>query len=606
LLYPLRKTNSVRKDVYPIWVNLLAADILCYYMESFLFDSDTQDTAGPQLPKSPTGIQGLDEVTAGGLPKGRPTLLAGRAGSGKTLLAMQFLVNGATLYNEPGVFMSFEETSGDLEKNVASLGFDLKTLEAEKKIVLDHVSIERRDVIETGEYDLEALFIRLNESIDSIGAQRVVLDTIESIFSGLQNTAILRAELRRLFQFLKDKGVTAIITGEAGEGRAFTRHGLEEYVSDCVVFLDHRVTEQISTRRLRVVKYRGSLHGTNEYPFLIDRRGIWVLPITSLGLTHIVSSEGIPTGIPRLDTMLGGQGYYRGSSVLVTGTPGTGKTSVSASFANATCERGERCLYFAFEESPSQIIRNMRSIGIDLEPWVKSGQLLIYANRPNRYGLEMHLAVILKLVQEFKPDAVIVDPVSNLIAAGSDLDANAMLTRLIDYLKLDNVTTLFTSLTPTTGDLRNTEVGISSLMDTWVLLRDIETNGERNRGIYVLKSRGMAHSNQIREFKLSSKGIDLQDVYLGPAGVLTGTARYVQEVKEKAEALSRKEEIQTQRRRLEAERKTMEAQIAALQEQFSIRENEIARLEKQESLKEDEIALDRQELARRRRADTPS
>lgn len=575
-------------------------------MEPFVFEPGSPQARELELPKSPTGIQGLDEITSGGLPKGRPTLLAGRAGSGKTLLAMQFLVNGATLYNEPGVFMSFEETSSDLEKNVASLGFNLEKLEAEKKLALDYVSIKRRDIVETGEYDLEALFIRLNHAVESIGAQRVVLDTIESIFSGLQNTAVLRAELRRLFEWLKEKGVTAIITGEAGESKAFTRHGLEEYVSDCVIFLDHRVKEQLSTRRLRVVKYRGSLHGTNEYPFLIDHRGIWVLPITSLGLTHIVSSEGTPSGIPRLDTMLDGKGYYRGSSVLVTGTPGTGKTSVAASFANATCERGERCLYFAFEESPSQIIRNMQSIGIDLKKWIEAGQLLIYANRPNRYGLEMHLAVLLKLVKDFKPDAVIVDPISNLIAAGSDIDANSMLTRLIDFLKLDNVTTLFTSLTPTTGDLRATEVGISSLMDTWILLQDIESSGERNRGLYVLKSRGMAHSNQIREFKISETGIDLQDVYLGPAGVLTGSARFVQEAKEKAEALVRKEDIQIQRRKLEAERKAMEAQITAIQEQFKVREAEIARLVQQEDLKKEELATDRQELARRRRADTVS
>ena len=379
--------------------------------------------------KSPTGIKGLDEITNGGLPKGRPTLVCGAAGCGKTLFAMEFLVRGATQYNEPGVFMSFEETAEELTKNVASLGFDLNRLAASKRLLIDYVRVERSEIEETGEYDLDGLFIRLEHAIDSIGAKRVVLDTVESLFAGLPNPLILRAELRRLFRWLKDKGMTAIITGEKGDN-TFTRHGLEEYVSDCVIFLDHRVTDQLSTRRMRIVKYRGSTHGTNEYPFLIEEKGISVLPITSIGLNHPVSTQRISTGIPRLDTMLGGKGYFRGSSILLSGTAGTGKTSAAASFIDAACRRGERCIFFAFEESSAQIIRNMRSVGIDLEPWVTKGLLKFHAERPSVYGLETHLLTMHKAINEFKPAVVVVDPITNLISAGNPLDVKSMLTRL--------------------------------------------------------------------------------------------------------------------------------------------------------------------------------
>lgn len=459
----------------------------------------------PQLPKAPTGIQGLDEITGGGLPKGRPTLVCGGAGCGKTLLAMEFLVRGATEFNEPGVFMAFEESAQDLTQNVASLGFDLKDLVARKKIVLDYVYIERSEIEEAGEYDLEGLFIRLGAAIDSIGAKRVVLDTIESLFAGLPNPLILRAELRRLFRWLKDKGVTAIITGERGEG-TLTRQGLEEYVSDCVIVLDHRVSEQTSSRRLRVVKYRGSTHGTNEYPFLIDADGISVLPVTSLALEHIASSEKISTGIPRLDAMLGGAGYYRGSSVLVSGTAGTGKSSFAAHFADAACRRGERVLYFSFEESPSQIMRNMRSIGIDLKQWVKKGLLQIQAHRPSSAGLETHLAMKHKVIAEFKPQVVILDPLNSFVVGDNEIGVHSMLMRLLDYLKMQQITGLFTNLTSSGGVLEQTEVAISSLIDTWLLLRAIESGGERNRDLTVLKSRGMAHSNQAREFLLTDHG----------------------------------------------------------------------------------------------------
>lgn len=483
------------------------------------------------LPKSPTGIEGLDEITEGGLPRGRPTLVAGRAGCGKTLFAMQFLVNGATKFGEPGVFISFEERAADLAKNVASLGIDLPALEAEGKLRVEHIEVLRNQIEETGEYDLEALFIRLGLAIDSIGAKRIALDTIESLFSGLSNEGILRAELRRLFMWLKDKELTAIITGESGTD-AITKRGLEEYVSDCVIALDHRVDRQISTRRLRVMKYRGSLHGTNEYPFLIDEDGISVLPITSIGLHHEASAERIPTGIDRLDVMFDGKGYYGGSEILVSGGAGSGKSSIAASFADATCRRGERCLYFAFEESESQIVRNMRSIGIDLGPHLKSGLLRIHSARPTEGGIEMHLAVMMKLIRQFNPMAVVVDPISNLMSVSNEADTRSMLTRMIDFLKLRHVTAVFTDITPEDQKMSRSSIHISSLIDTWIMLVNIEANGERNRGLYVIKSRGMPHSNQIREFVLSDTGINLTNVYVGSGGVLTGTARYLQESRE--------------------------------------------------------------------------
>ena len=484
----------------------------------------TRRTSNRTLPKSPTGIQGLDEITGGGLPQGRPTLVCGSAGCGKTLLAMEFLVRGAMKYHEPGVFMAFEETAEELTQNVQSLGFDLNELIGRKKLVIDFVRVERSEIEETGEYDLEGLFVRLNHAIDSVGAKRVVLDTIETLFSGLSNLSILRAELRRLFRWLKNKGVTTVVTGERGEGQ-LTRHGLEEYVSDCVIFLDHRVIDQVSTRRVRIVKYRGTTHGTNEYPFLIDEDGISVLPITSLALQHEASDERISTGIPGLDNMLGGTGYFRGSSILISGTAGTGKTSVAAQFALASCARGERCLYFAFEESPDQIVRNMRSIGLNLKLWVKKGLLRFHATRPTFYGMEMHLAIFHKLVLEFDPQVVIFDPISSLTQAGSRRDSASMVTRLVDFLKVERITVLLTNLTSGDQALEKTDIDISSTVDTWLLLRDIEIGGERNRAVSILKSRGMAHSNQVREFLFTNRGIKLPDVYRGPEGILTGSAR---------------------------------------------------------------------------------
>ena len=552
------------------------------------------------LPKCPTGIAGLDEITHGGLPLGRPTLICGGAGCGKTLLAMEFLVRGAQEFGEPGVFVAFEERPDELAQNVASLGFDLPALEQQGLLSLDYIHFERNEIEETGEYDLEGLFIRLGYAIDSIGAKRVVLDTIETLFAGLTNHGILRGELKRLFRWLKDKGVTAIITAERGDG-TFTRHGLEEYVSDCVIMLDNRVIEQLSTRRLRIVKYRGSTHGSNEYPFLIGASGFSVLPITSLELTHRVSEERISSGVPDLDTMLEGKGYFRGSSVLVSGTAGTGKTSLAAAFVDAACRRGEKCLYLAFEESPDQLVRNMRSIGVDLAPWIAQGLLHIEAARPMSYGLEMHLALIHQLVREYQPHAVIVDPITSFLAVGSGLESKTMLMRLIDYLKMQQITALLTNLNSDGSTQERTDVGISSVIDTWLLLRDIELNGERNRGMYILKSRGMAHSNQIREFVLSEHGVKLVDVYLGAGGVYTGSARVAQETQERAAALERQQETERRQYALERKRQIMEAQIAALQADFAAEEAELQRMLTQDTARLDSLRTERQAMARSRR-----
>jgi len=556
----------------------------------------------PQLLKSPTGIQGLDEITGGGLPKGRPTLVCGGAGCGKTLLAMEFLVRGATQFGEPGVFMAFEETTKDLTQNVASLGFDLNDLIARKKIVLDFVYIERSEIEESGEYDLEGLFIRLGHAIDSIGAKRVVLDTIESLFSGLPNPAILRAELRRLFRWLKDKGVTAIVTGERGDG-TLTRQGLEEYISDCVIVLDQRVSDLISSRLLRIIKYRGSLHGTNEYPFLIDENGISVLPITSLGLQHIASNKRVSTGVARLDAMLGGAGYYRGSSVLISGTAGTGKSSLAAHFAEAACRRGERALYFAFEESPAEIMRNMHSIGINLEPWVQKGLLQFHATRPTIFGLERHLTTMRKAVNDFKPQVVIVDPLNSFIIGNNVTEVQFMLTRLVDFLKTKQITGLFTSLTSGGSALDQSEVSVSSLIDTWLLLRAIESGGERNRGLFILKSRGMAHSNQIREFLLTDHGAELRDVYVGPEGVLSGSARLTQEAQKQAALMIRDQEVELRRIELERKRTTLEAQIAVLRAEFAVQEIASVKIIGQEKAEEAQLAQGRVDMGLSRKED---
>ena len=556
------------------------------------------------IEKCPTGIAGLDQITYGGLPRGRPALICGGAGCGKTLLALEFIVRGATQYNEPGVFISFEEMSDELAANVRSLGFDLDDLVKRKRLAMDFVRVERSEIEETGDYDLEGLFVRINHAIDSVKAKRVVLDTIESLFSGLSNTAILRAELRRLFRWLKDKGVTAVITGERGDG-LLTRQGIEEYVSDCVIVLDHRIQDQLSTRRLRVVKYRGSAHGTNEYPFIIDEHGISVLPVTSLGLDHPASTARISSGVARLDTMLGGRGFYRGSSILTSGTAGTGKTSLACSFARATCARGERCLYFAFEESPAQIMRNVSSIGIDLAPHVARGLLKFHASRPTLYGLERHLAVMHRQIEQFRPAVVIIDPVTTLMAAGVANDVRSMLLRLMDYLKSQEITAFMVSLTHAGSALEQSEAEISSLIDTWLFLRDIETGGERNRGLYVLKSRGMAHSNQIREFVLGKRGIELLDVYLGPSGVLTGSARVAQEIKEAAAMKSAARAVQRRQKELLSKRKALTAQMAALQAEIDAQAEAGEALLLDDRATDDQNAVERQAMAASRKADRP-
>ena len=561
----------------------------------------TMGRTRPTLPKAPTGISGLDQVTGGGLPAGRPTLLCGGPGCGKTLFAMTFLVNGALKFGEPGVFMSFEEASDDLVQNVASLGYDLDGLIAGKKIAIDYVRVERSEIEESGEYDLEGLFVRLGHAIKSIGAKRVVLDTLEVLFSGLGDTQILRAELRRLFAWLKAQGVSAIITAERGSG-ALTRFGLEEYVSDCVLLLDHRVHNQITTRRLRVVKYRGSDHGTNEYPFLIDEKGISVLPVTSAGLSHDVSTEVISSGVRGLDRMFAVGGLYRGSSVLVSGTAGTGKTSLAAFFADAVCAQGERCLYFAFEESPAQIVRNMRSIGLDLQPRIDAGLLRFEAARPSLSGLEMHLARMYREIEDFKPAAVIVDPISSL--RGEAGDVHAMLLRIIDLLKSGGITAYLTNLINLHGNLYTEDAGMSSLMDTWLSLMLLESNGERNRGIYVLKSRGMGHSNQIREYQLSTHGVTLIDAYLGTAGVLTGTARLNQEALDASAAAGRKVASERTQRELERRRAQLERQIQEMRSAFDAEEQDARRsLEHSEDV-ERGVALGRETMARQRGTST--
>ena len=554
------------------------------------------------LPKTHTGIAGLDEITLGGLPQGRPTLVCGSAGCGKTLFAMEFLIRGATEFGEPGAYITFEETEQELAQNVRSLGFDVEQLVREKKLAFDYVHVERREIEETGDYDLEGLFLRLGLAIDSVGAKRVVLDTLEALFSGFSNMALLRSELRRLFAWLKQRGVTAVITAERGEG-SLTRQGLEEYVSDCVILLDHRVKEQVSTRRIRIVKYRGTSHGTNEYPFLIDAKGISVLPITSVRLKHKVSSERVSSGVARLDAMLGGQGYYRGSSILVSGTAGSGKTSLSAHFADATCKRGERCLYLSFEESPDQIARNMRSIGIDLDPYLASGLLRLESSRPGVHGMEMHLAQIHRVVGDFKPHAVVIDPISNFSNAGTTIDAESMLLRLIDFLKSSCITAMFVNLTSGGKDHESTEVGVSSIIDTWIVLRDIELGGERNRGLYIIKSRGMKHSNQIREFLITSKGIRLEDVYVGPEGVLTGSLRAAQEEREREAGLREQQELQRRRREVQGRRASLQAQIIALQQECKGLEDEASVIVSQGAAQERALAEQRSKAAQRRGAD---
>jgi circadian clock protein KaiC len=551
------------------------------------------------LEKTPTGIDGFDEITNGGLPSHRPSLLCGDAGAGKTLFAIEFIVRGAMKFGEPGVIIAFEEKIEDLELNVASLGFNLKKLQKDGLLRIDHVHVDRSEIEETGLYDLDGLFIRLGHAIDSIGAKRVMLDTIENLFGAFENEGILRAELRRLFGWLKNKGVTAVITAEKGIGM-LTRHGLEEYVSDCVILLEHRVANQISTRLLRVVKYRGALHGTNEYPFLIEEDGISVLPVTSLLLEREVSSQRISCGIPSLDAMLGGKGFFRGSSILISGTAGTGKTSIAAYFADASCMRKDRCLFFAFEESPQQIIRNMYSIGIDLKKHIDAGFLQLHAARPTLHGLESHLVAIHKKVKQFKPRTVILDPITNLVAVASVSEVKSMLMRLLDFLQNEGITVLFTALVYDKENSVQTDEGISSMVDAWVQVRDIEGNGERNRGIYIMKSRGMTHSNQVREFVITNHGLELVDVYLGPDGILVGSARQAQELQEVTGAALRTHAASRKDQEIERKRLVLEAKIASLKEEFESVREALNKTFIEEDLKKEIIQKNRQQLTQNR------
>jgi len=553
------------------------------------------------LQKTPTGIEGFDEITFGGLPKGRPTLIVGNPGCGKTLFGMEFLARGALQFNEPGVMISFEESAEELVKNFSSLGFKVKSLIDQKKLLIEFVAVERGEIEETGDYNLEGLFVRLDYAIKTIGAKRVVLDTIEALFSGIPNEAIVRAELRRLFKWLKGRGVTAIITGEKGIS-TLTRNGLEEYVADCVILLDHTLVERVATRRLRVVKYRGSAHGTDEFPFLIQETGISVLPITSLNLEHVVSKERISTGIERLDSMLDGKGYYQGSSILFLGTSGTGKTTLAAHFAAAACKRNEKVLYFAFEESGNQIARNMLSIGINLEPFIKNGTLKVHAARHTAYGLEMHLATMHKIINDYKPKIIVVDPISNLMTSGTVNEVKSMLVRLIDFIKVNQITALFTDLS-TADSTESTNVGVSSLMDTWILLKTLENNGERNRGIYVLKGRGIRHSNQIREFIITSNGINLIDAYSGADGVLTGTARVAQEALDNASQILRNQETERKHRESKRKKLSFEAEFALLKSKYETEEDELNRAIEHETVGEAALLRERRKIAELRSSD---
>jgi circadian clock protein KaiC len=555
-----------------------------------------------EIPKSPTGIIGLDQITGGGLPQGRPTLICGSAGCGKTMLAMEFLVRGATEFHEPGVFMSFEETDKELGENVRSMGFDLAGLCARKKLFMDYVRVERSEIEASGEYDLEGLFIRLQCAIEAVGAKRVVLDTIEALFSGFGDDNILRAELRRLFRWLKEKSVTAIITAESGKG-TLTRNGIEEYVADCVVFLDHRVEDQNSIRRLRVIKYRGTLHGTSEYPFLIGANGFSVFPLSSLKLDHKAPTQRMSTGIPRLDTMLGGKGFYRGTSILVSGAAGSGKSSTAAHFVQAACQRGERALYMASEQSTDEVIRNMRSIGIDLEPWIKKGLLRFYAERPGAFGLEKHLGTLQEITAAFNPKVVVIDPITNFSSVGTHSEVKSMAVRLIDLFKSRQITALFTSLTSGDSAAEVSQVGVSSLMDAWLLLRNLECNGERSRGLYVLKARGMAHSNQLREFVLTDHGIELLDVYSGPSGLLTGSARVAAEVRDREDAAERARIVESKNLELKHKRLQLEIEIARMRIAFEVEEQSLLRDAHEVELKQYSDDTIRKAISESRHAD---
>jgi circadian clock protein KaiC len=564
--------------------------------------SEAGARAAPSLPalaKAPTGIEGLDQVLGGGLPSGRATLLTGATGSGKTLLGLEFLVHGAQRFGENGVFVAFEESASELAVNVASFGFDLEGLVAADRLRVDEVQFERFGTNHAGAYDLEGLFIRLGHAIDAIGAKRVVLDTVDVLFAGLPEPAVVRTELMRLFRWLKERGVTAIVTAERGGGE-LTRYGIEEFVADCVIVLDHRVEHESSVRRLRIVKYRGSAHGTDEYPFLIDEDGIWVNPVSGVKLDYTASTERVSTGIADLDTMLGGGGVYRGSSILLSGTAGTGKTSISASFIDAACRRGERCVFFSFEESSDQIIRDLRSIGLDLQPWVEAGLLYFRSVRPTAYGLEQHLLRMFRLIDEVQPRVVVVDPITTFTAIASQRNVTSTVGRLMDKCRGMGITSVFASLNVGGSPLESTDAHVSSVADVWVVVRDIESDGERNRALYVLKARGLAHSNQVREFVFHDTGIALLPVHVDAEGVKIGSARVTQEARDRLDQLARAHDIERTRRELDLHRARRVAAVAAMDAEFEL---EAARLQAaldHAADAEARLAADRRALALRR------
>jgi circadian clock protein KaiC len=560
-------------------------------------DQNPGEQPRSQLPKSPTGIRGFDEITDGGLPTGRPSLVCGPPGTGKSLYALQFLVNGATHYDEPGVFVAFEENRTELVANAGSVNFDLDGLERDGRLLVDALTLGPQ-VVDTGEFDLEALMVRLAFAVDKIGAKRIAIDNVEALFDAFSRPSLVRSELRRLFRWLKDRGLTAVITAERGEGM-LTRHGIEEYLSDCVVVLDDRIVQDVATRRLRVLKYRGSTHGRNEYPFLIGADGLEVLPITSLGLNQEVSSERVSTGVAGLDEMLGGEGVFRGSAILVNGSSGTGKTTIAASFADAACRRGEVTLFFSFEESQSQIYRNMASVGLDMEGWVQRGLLHFHCERPTTRGLEDHLAVMQELIQKFAPTLVVIDPVSSLARGATPFDVSAMLMRQVYYLKSAGITAVMTVLNEETG-LQQAIMNISSLVDTSLEVVIMEGLGERNRGVYVLKSRGMAHSNQIREFLLSDIGVDVVPVVVGEDGVLTGSARIAAESAERVAAQGLSQESADLARALEQRRETVDAHVATLRADFAAEERLSQRLIEASERRQEAVLADRVAQGRRR------
>jgi circadian clock protein KaiC len=529
-----------------------------------------------EIEKVATGVTGLDEILNGGLPKGRPTLVCGGAGCGKTLLAMEFLCRGAVEHGEPGIFIAFEETAEELAANVASLGFDLATLERDGLLIVDYVAVGRGEVLQTGAFDLEGLFIRIASSVAAIGAQRIVIDTIEVLFGALKDAATIRWELDRLFVWLKEQGLTAIITSERGDESGISRNGIEEYVADCVILLDHRITDERSTRRLRVLKYRGALHGSNEYPFLISSSGFVVFPVTSLGLQQTASTTRISTGIGRLDARLSG-GVYKGSSVLISGSAGSGKTILASHFADAACRRGEKTLYVSYEESAAQIERNMESVGLDLGRWRELDLLRIESIRPTLLGLESHLWWLTQLLEEFDPSTIVIDPITSFLRVGSKSQTSSMLLRQVDILKSKGVTALFTALVPSETN-EHTDVEVSSLIDTWIAASMVESGGERNRTLSVVKSRGMSHSNQLTEFVITNTGVDLLDTYVGAAGVLTGSARIVQQAIDRVRHAQEVEGLEDRRRQFDRRTGSIEDQVIALLAEYRADDVDLSRV----------------------------